>query len=102
MGDIADAILHGTLCWQCGDFIGFDNGFATLCSSCKAEERRQPTVGRGSRYNVKAAPKIAKPSDPVRKGDTMSCPFCVKRVKMVGFGQHMLDQRLDKWPETLL
>lgn len=97
MGEIAEAMLDGTLCCQCGEYLGTDNGFATLCAGCKREERSQPSVGRGSRYNVKAAPKIQQPGDAIRKGDTMACPFCVKRVKMVGFGQHMLDQHADKW-----
>lgn len=97
MGEIAEAMLDGTMCCQCGEYIGSDSGFPILCGGGKREERRQPSVGRGSRYTVKAAPKIAQPGDAIRKGDTMACPFCVKRVKVVGFGQHMLDQHADKW-----
>lgn len=99
MGEIAEAMLDGTMCSQCGEYLGSDAGYPILCASCKREERRQPSVGRGNRYNVKAAPKIAQPGDPIKVGDTIACPFCVKRVKMVGFGQHMLDQHRDKWPD---
>lgn len=97
MGEYAEMMLDGTCCSQCGDFLGGDDGYPVICDGCRREEKRQPNVGRGSRYNVKAAPKIQQPGDSIRKGDTMACPFCVKRVKMVGFGQHMLDQHRDKW-----
>lgn len=99
MGDIADAMLDGTMCCQCGEYLGTGNGFATLCAGCKAEERRQPSVGRGSRYNIRAHPKIQQPADRRVTRDKMCCPFCVKKVKIVGFGQHMLDQHADKWKD---
>ena len=52
---------------------------------------------RFDRYAVKANPKIQQPGDGIRQGDRMSCPFCVKRVKVTGFGDHMLNQHRDKW-----
>lgn len=60
-------------------------------------DRYEPRVPRFDRYKIKANPKVQKPGDPIRQGDTMACPFCVKRVKVVGFGDHMLDQHRDKW-----
>jgi len=39
MGDIADMMLDGTLCERCGEYIGTDNGYATLCPSCEEEEK---------------------------------------------------------------
>jgi hypothetical protein len=99
MGEIAEAMLDGTMCQCCGEYLGTDAGYPITCAGCKAEERREARVPRFDRYAIKDNPKIAKPSDPVRHGDKMSCPFCVKRVKVTGFGQHMLDQHRDKWPK---
>lgn len=40
MGEIADMMLEGILCEQCGEFIDDDMeaGFPRLCESCKIEE----------------------------------------------------------------
>ena len=38
MGEIADMMLDGTLCFCCGVFIGTDNGFATTCADCEEED----------------------------------------------------------------
>jgi len=95
MGEYAEMMLDGTCCMQCGEYIDAD--FPTLCPSCKAEERRQPRVPAMQRYG-KANPKVAKPSDPIRQGDKLACPFCVRLVKVTGFGDHMLTQHRDKWP----
>ena len=32
MGDIADAMLDGTLCAGCGEYIGNDSGYPGYCS----------------------------------------------------------------------
>ena len=34
MGDIADMMLDGTLCEQCGDYIGESIGYPRVCSDC--------------------------------------------------------------------
>ena len=34
MGDIADMMLDGTLCEQCGEFIGEPCGYSILCKDC--------------------------------------------------------------------
>jgi len=42
MGDIADMMLDGTLCCQCGDYIGEeDNGFPQMCDDCTAAEEEE-------------------------------------------------------------
>lgn len=35
MGEIADAMLDGTLCAGCGDHLGRDDGFPIYCAECK-------------------------------------------------------------------
>lgn len=108
MGEYAEMMLDGTCCSTCGQFLDIDGlaegsfepqGFPGLCADCAREERRQPRVPRFDRYAVKNNPKVKQPGDAIRQGDKMSCPFCVKRVKVTGFGNHMLDQHRDKWPE---
>jgi hypothetical protein len=37
MGEIADMMLDGTLCEQCGEFIDEGGGFPRLCASCSSE-----------------------------------------------------------------
>lgn len=107
MGEYAEMMLDGTCCSSCGEFLDLDGmaagkfepvGFPQMCRSCQRADDRQSNLPRFSRYNVKDNPKIAKPGDPLRQGDKMSCPFCVRKVKVSGFGDHMLTQHRDKWP----
>lgn len=37
MGEISDMMLDGTLCEQCGEFIGKGGDFPQCCASCEAE-----------------------------------------------------------------
>ncbi len=106
MGEYAEMMLDGTCCSSCGDFLDIDGlasgafepaGFAQLCESCKRQDRYEGRLPRGSRYKVKGDTKLQQPGDAIRQGDRMSCPFCVRRVKVSGFGDHMLDQHRDKW-----
>lgn len=97
MGEIAEAMLDGTMCQVCGEYLGTDAGYPVTCAGCRRADRYEPRIPRANRYAAKDNPKLQKPGDPIRQGDTMACPFCVKRVKVVGFGDHMLDQHRDKW-----
>jgi len=38
MGDIAEMHLDGTLCEQCGCFIGDPVGYPRLCEDCQEED----------------------------------------------------------------
>ena len=98
MGEIAEAMLDGTMCSSCGEYLGGNEGYPVQCAGCRREERRQPAIPRFDRYAVQGSPKLQKPGDSLRQGDKMSCPFCVRRLKVTGFGDHMLTQHRDKWP----
>lgn len=37
MGDMADAILDGDFCQECGEYIGGGDGFPRTCVSCSGE-----------------------------------------------------------------
>jgi hypothetical protein len=105
MGEIAEAMLDGTLCEGCGTYLGgVAQGFPGYCSDQCArdrgalDDRYAPRLPRFDRYAIKNNSKVAKPGDPLKQGGKMSCPFCVRKVKVAGFGDHMLTQHRDKWP----
>ena len=37
MGEIAEMMLEGILCQQCGVYLGEGDGFPQLCPSCQSE-----------------------------------------------------------------
>lgn len=42
MGEIADMMLDGTLCSQCGTFISMEpSGIPTLCPDCERETKEE-------------------------------------------------------------
>jgi len=41
MGEIAEMMLDGTLCCQCGCYIGNDGGYPVKCSDCKPKKKRR-------------------------------------------------------------
>ncbi len=74
-GDVADAMLDGTLCEICGEFLddGDPVGYPVRCSGCKKEHGAVP-------LDVKHPQKAM-----------VLCPVCHKRVKEVGLGRHVKD-----------
>lgn len=85
MGEIADAMLDGTLCEGCGCYIGLDTGNPGYCSRQCAKDRGaediyEPNVPRFDRYAVKKSPSVAA---------KVACPVCQRRVKAVGLGDHV-------------
>ena len=48
MGEIADAMLDGDMCEQCGELLGDGDGFPRLCRSCQPTKtnRRQAIHAR--------------------------------------------------------
>ena len=73
MGEIAEMMLDGTLCEQCGTFMGDGDGFPTVCHGCA------PKFG--------FAATSAQAMNPAK----MNCPKCKKRIKIVGLSDHMRD-----------
>lgn len=39
MGEIADAMLNGTFCQDCGEYIGSGNGYPASCGCCSDDEK---------------------------------------------------------------
>lgn len=79
MGEIAEMMLDGDLCEQCGVYMGSPGqGFPRKCKDCRRENRkdakRPPTVGHDKR------------------GVPMTqCATCSRRVKLAGINDHMRD-----------
>ena len=83
MGEIADAMLNGTLCAGCGAFLGTDQGFPDYCPGCEPDGLRQAKrIGRVKRAKDPARRKegyIASP-EPV----PCTCGICGKRFASRG------------------
>lgn len=88
MGEIAEAMLDGTLCAGCGEFLGSDAGYPVMCAYCRRAERSEPRIPSFSRYKVKPSPRA--------EAGKIACPVCQKRVKAAGLGDHVRDVH----PET--
>lgn len=71
MGEIADMMIDGTLCQECGAFINSRSiGLPRSCASCKGEEKDHLP----KRFRAK-----------------VTCPTCSKKVRDIGLEQHIRD-----------
>lgn len=48
MGDVADAMLDGTLCEGCGGFVGEPVGYPRRCDACSGEDKRRRELKRNT------------------------------------------------------
>ena len=92
-GDVADAMLDGTLCEGCGEFIGSPVGYPVRCAGCKQDD---PVDADQSAYEWVRSRSQAVPDPkliPVDQNSraTVSCHSCQKKVKEVGLGRHVKD-----------
>lgn len=81
MGEIADAMLDGTLCECCGTYIGEGDGFPQYCSDYCAKDRGvdlEPAPG----YHRRAPePPTARYPKAVKEAKVLTCQIdgCGKR-----------------------
>ncbi len=73
MGDIADLMINGDMCQTCGELLD-GNGFPQFCDNCKKDSH--------------IAEKICQP---IAKNKVF-CTDCGKRVRKIGYHQHMQDK----------
>lgn len=73
MGEVADSILDGDFCQECGEYMGEGDGYPRSCPACQRGNREQ----RAQRAAL-AAPKVA-------------CDICGKKVKAAGLQDHQRD-----------
>lgn len=67
MGEVAEAMLDGTLCEGCGVYLGPSRGYPVRCKTCRFELVT---------YSAKKVP----------------CPVCCKKVKPAGLADHQRDK----------
>lgn len=74
MGDIADMMLEGDLCCDCGVYLpGSGDGSPRRCRDCRRDQIRQR--------------ELDKVRDPNSRFHAI-CPTCKKRVKLSGLADH--------------
>jgi hypothetical protein len=57
MGEIAEMMLDGCLCEQCGDYLGEGDGYPQVCESCQREETPSPPKAAKRRKRKSAKPR---------------------------------------------
>lgn len=68
MGEIADMMIDGTMCSDCGEYIGEGDGFPRQCSSCRPRSSRGFSKGSmGKATKEKLIPLGAKQTDRLRR-----------------------------------
>lgn len=87
MGEIADIMLDGTMCSQCGEFLdgGRDGpGFPGLCASCADGDRSAPR---------RETPFARVLPDGKSKPKRILCPECGKKYRGAeGLAMHARDK----------
>lgn len=73
MGEMAEYMLNGDDCQECGAFIGGGNGYPRSCAACRPASKSQQ-----KRFTA--------------MGGKMNCPHCNARVKRIGLNDHMRDK----------
>ena len=73
MGEMADYMINGDDCQECGMYIGPGDGYPRTCGACRRDRKREAALPKAD-----ASGRVA-------------CPTCGKRVKAVGLWQHARD-----------
>ncbi len=85
MGEIAEAVLEGTLCEGCGVFLNaVAPGYPCYCRDCR------PAAKQGAAAERKEQRAIAHQQHQARQKKT-KCPTCGRKVKEIGLANHMKD-----------
>lgn len=86
MGEMADYILDGDDCQECGEYLGPGDGFPRTCASCRSQAK------------VAQAPAFRTPVLDARMvmltlpaNTTVRCPVCNRKVRAIGYVDHQRD-----------
>ena len=80
MGEIAEMMLDGTLCEECGVYIaGEGYGVPRRCRDCRPSKKEQKAMNVARSEAEQAAAK------------KHPCPVCGKRLREVGMQDHIRD-----------
>lgn len=85
MGEIADAMLDGTLCAGCGAYIGNDAGYPLYCGpACEPDRAPRIRVAKATKSKGLVSRDIP-------------CPECRRTVTKSGLADHMLAKHPQLW-----
>ena len=88
MGDIADMILEGILCEECGVYIGDGGGFPRTCDGCRTDR------GENRRLEARRERKLLK-----QQPKSITCAECAKKFwTQQSMMQHCRDKHAMKEP----
>jgi len=94
MGEIAEAMLDGTLCQSCGEYIGTGAGHPRSCGSCGSGSGGA-SDGRHSRWDKRQQNREQSTDILIKRGVTFEAK---------NFGRHLIITRdgrtVDFWPGT--
>lgn len=76
MGEMAEYILNGDDCQECGAYIGSGDGFPRSCASCRPSKSQQKRFA-----SLRSPPPLKEP-----------CTICGKRFSAIGLKDHMRDK----------
>lgn len=62
MSDIAEMMLDGTLCQQCGTFIGHPVGHPETCNSCKPKQKPAKKKHKAKRHESDKRAALVSPN----------------------------------------
>lgn len=113
MGDVADMMLDGTLCEQCGAYMGEPSGTPVSCGLCSSS---QVEAVKKVKFKCGLCGKGVAPSGAVQHLETVHgigrdpntklanrtpCKVCGKMIKVRGMADHILStHKMTKKGET--
>lgn len=93
MGDIADMVLDGTLCQECGEYVGDDIGYPRSCAGCSGDNNFIT-----SKQEAKERKKERLEEFPKRFNSKQWKEW--KQLSPYHFRQIIHGKNLDYWPTT--
>lgn len=87
MGEIAEMLIDGTLCQECGTYLGGSEGYPRSCKCCRIEGANNHTDETPYRPSIKV--DLAKRTL-IPAAFKVVCPICQKHVAATGLNQHFL------------
>ena len=73
MGEMADYMINGDDCQECGEYLGEGDGYPRSCASCRAQHKHESRIPKGQMIQ------------------RVACPSCGKKIKAVGLKDHQRD-----------
>jgi hypothetical protein len=88
MGDVADMILEGVLCQECGVYMEGGDGIPRTCAGCLREAKDSAPLAP-SNTPATLDGRMVKISVPANT--TIHCWICNRKVRAIGLKDHQRD-----------